>query len=74
MCDQTLSGVPGAGPNNSGGVIGIIRPVSPGGVGGGGPGGVLGEGRGGGERLLSGRRSHHTLDDQEEEGSNPTCA
>ena len=59
-CDQALSGVPGAGPNNSGCVIGIIRPGWPGGVGGGGPGGVLGTGRGGGERLLSGRLSHQT--------------
>ena len=57
---QTLSGVPGGVPNSSGGVIGIISPTSYGGVLGGGPGGVNGAARGGGERLRSGLRSHHT--------------
>ena len=58
---QTLSGVPGGDPSSSGGVIGTRSITSSGGVLGGGPGGVPGAARGGGgERLRSGLRSHHT--------------
>jgi hypothetical protein len=52
--------VPGGDPSSSGGVIGTRSITSSGGVLGGGPGGVPGAARGGGERLRSGLRSHHT--------------
>ena len=57
---QALSGVTGGDPSSSGGVIGTRSKTSSGGVLGGGPGGVPGAARGGGERLRSGLRSHHT--------------